>query len=115
MGYNTTLMLLNDALHDIEKDPERFVKELIKGVRDGGYNGNSVQVMPTAHADEPRLYHTSCNKILDLSPWSRETMECATSDREPQRDMVDAAIKTAEHQLRQLKAKIAEERAKLEL
>jgi len=28
MGFNTTVLILNDRLSDIEKDPEKFVKEL---------------------------------------------------------------------------------------
>ena len=114
MGYNTTMMVLNDSLHDIEKNPERFVKQIVDGIHEGGYNGNHVQVMPTAHADTPRLYHTHANMMLDLSPWSHKTMEYATSDREHLRDMVDAAIQNAEYYLKKLKERILEERTKLE-
>jgi hypothetical protein len=59
MGYNSTVLVLNDRLGEIERDPEGFVKEMItaihrKGSRDEEmdfYPGQS-SVIHCAHADE---------------------------------------------------------------
>lgn len=72
MGYNTTIMVLNDRWGEIEKDPARFVKDLTPfinaGVRErrtaGREIGQSVQneflfaqtqVIDVAHADATQV------------------------------------------------------------
>jgi len=59
MGMNTTVVVLNDALHQIENDPE-FGKNLAQAIRGNGYGDGSVrggnhinaaQVVETHHAD----------------------------------------------------------------
>ena len=66
MGYNTTILVLNDALDVIEKDPE-FGKKLCDVIRKvgNGRNGpinvpvgnhaNPVTVIETHHADQTAL------------------------------------------------------------
>ncbi len=63
MGYNTTVVILNDALDQLEKDPD-FGKKLAAAIRHlavvphgqtitvpVGNHGNPVEVIETHHAD----------------------------------------------------------------
>jgi hypothetical protein len=69
MGYNTTILVLNDALTHIENDPD-FGKKLCKAIRELGVMGgmrrgpinvpvgghaNPVTVIETHHADQTAL------------------------------------------------------------
>lgn len=64
MGFNTTLLIRNDALAHIESNPEEFVKNLSNamatlGYQKGSMNGNipcgshcnAAQVITNTHAD----------------------------------------------------------------
>jgi hypothetical protein len=70
-------MILNDRLSEIERDPERFVREI-------GYNlgGGEIMaqttVLPTRHADEFRLYVSQGNLITEMSPYSEDTEDMIT-------------------------------------
>ena len=66
MGYNTTLVIMNDALHEIEKDQNfgKAVAEAIKsngGQREGridissGNHCNAAHVVETHHADSTAI------------------------------------------------------------
>lgn len=59
MGFNTTVVILNDALHEIEADPE-FGKKLGAAIRElsptpiwvaAGHHGNAAVVVESHHAD----------------------------------------------------------------
>lgn len=64
MGYNTTIMLINDALDQIETDP-MFAKNLVRGCQQvirgepitisAGNHGNAAMVIETHHADGTSL------------------------------------------------------------
>jgi methyl coenzyme M reductase subunit C-like uncharacterized protein (methanogenesis marker protein 7) len=111
MGYNTTVLILNDSLDILEKHPQEFVDGIVRKMNTGGDIGvrghvNPAHVMPTAHADVFRLYCTQGNAITELSMWSNETMRMATDEREYlQRHVLDL-IDKAEHQLKDLKKAI---------
>lgn len=58
MGFNSTVLVLNDRLGEIERNPERFVKEMLAGINRSGYPDEQVDVytgqttvMSCAHAD----------------------------------------------------------------
>ena len=59
MGLNTTIVILNDALGYIKRDPAAFVKRLEQAIQEGakgqwipvGGHGNAAQVVETHHAD----------------------------------------------------------------
>ena len=40
MGLNTTVVILNDYLHDIENDPE-FGKKLSRAIKNSGFNDST--------------------------------------------------------------------------
>jgi hypothetical protein len=57
MGYNSTVLVLNDRLGEIEREPEKFVKEMLHAIQRSAmadqedfYPGQST-VMSCAHAD----------------------------------------------------------------
>ena len=69
MGYNTTVVVLNDAIGEIERDPE-FGKNLGAAIRDlhtsrrlgrgrvdvrAGCHGNAASVIESHHADETAI------------------------------------------------------------
>lgn len=68
MGFNTAVMVLNDCLHEIEKDSE-FGKKLSDEVRDAysrrGNDGwhNSFSVLPSQHADWDQLVVIGQNRM----------------------------------------------------
>lgn len=37
MGFNTTVLILNDQLSDIEREPEKFVRELVRAIAEGKF------------------------------------------------------------------------------
>lgn len=81
MGYNTAVVILNDHLSDIEKDPA-FGKKLSDEQREAfsrrpGYRGwqNSFAVLPSEHADTDQLVVVGGNMIRrakDLKPAEAE-------------------------------------------
>lgn len=80
MGFNTTVLILNDAWDQIKKHPEEFVAGIDKMMRRGGTFGvgnhcNPVQVLRSEHADHFRLYASHGNQITELSPWEPKTKE----------------------------------------
>lgn len=77
VGYNTTIMLLNDALGDIERDGEDFARQLVNTVHRSVRGdkeeftlyagGHSVgYLMPTAHADVQRVYTSHGNWLWEV-------------------------------------------------
>lgn len=96
MGFNTTVLILNDAWHVIKENPEEFVAGIGAKMNYGGTVGvgnyaNPVQVIESRHADEFRLYASHGNQITELSKWSKATQE--TMRRFP--DHIRADISTA--------------------
>jgi hypothetical protein len=68
MGYMTTITILNDDWHDMEKNPKKMIENISLGMNGVGmfnehdnkhihsYMGNCLQVATSHHADQPRLY-----------------------------------------------------------
>lgn len=59
MGFNSTVLVLNDRLGEIEREPEKFVREMLSGIQRSGYPDEQVDfypgqstVMSCAHADQ---------------------------------------------------------------
>lgn len=110
MGYNTTVFILNDALHELEKHPEEFVQGIAHKMNDGGTVGvgnhcNPVEVMPTQHADVPRLYFSHQNWMSELSPYNKQTMDYIREGGW-RADLIKNKVKQAEQILRDLKKAI---------
>lgn len=82
MGYNTTVLILNDCLGEIEKNPEQFVKGIIRQMNVGGtfavgHCGNPVDVKRTAHADVLRVYVSHGNWLSEMSEYATEEIDKA--------------------------------------
>jgi hypothetical protein len=71
MGFNTTVVILNDTLHDIERDPN-FGKHLSDAVltkgqsKDRVYCPHQVRIVETHHADDKHLIAVGGNTGVDL-------------------------------------------------
>ena len=79
MGYNTTILIINDALDTLEDNPKEFVKNMTQAIHAGrtqsipvGNHCNPVQVMKTEHADVPRLYFSQANLITEFNSYEFE-------------------------------------------
>jgi hypothetical protein len=59
MGYNTTVVVMNDALSAIEQDPE-FGKRLARAIRDA-FGGDRVDV--PAHGE--RMIHCNAATVIE--------------------------------------------------
>jgi len=58
MGFNSTILVLNDRLSEIERSPQQFVRNMIAGIMRSGYPDAQVDfspgqstVMSCEHAD----------------------------------------------------------------
>jgi hypothetical protein len=112
MGYNTTLMILNDRLGDFEKNPKSLVDAVREEMGDGSPRWSSgVHVMKTAHADVPRLYFTHRNSITELSQFAKDTLDLAVNGQDFQQRIIDSEIAEARLMLDNLEARIAKMRA----
>ena len=82
MGFNTTILILNDGLDELQKHPQEFVDRLVEQIQRGeegdipvGNFCNPVHVMKTAHADIPRIYVTHGNSIIDIDETPRKGID----------------------------------------
>lgn len=79
MGWNTTLMVLNDRWHEAVNNPILFVESIEMAMR-SGTNSEAVfqtQVMKSHHADDAHLYLVGGNLITDLYTASAGDVACA--------------------------------------
>lgn len=83
MGYLTTIVIHNDALHEFEKDPKKFGEAVFECIRkanrsgkmeDIGFNGycNYISAHPSRHADDETVYLHSGNTSFNLNPWNND-------------------------------------------
>lgn len=59
MGFNTTVVVMNDSLHAIACDPE-FGKNLVHAIT-GAINGQKVDVPARRYNEEGKVVSVSCN------------------------------------------------------
>lgn len=73
MGYNTTLMVLNDRWHEVFNNPLLFVESVEEEMRKGGGEAAfQTTVMPMCHADDVQLYFAQGNLMTHF--WMPETV-----------------------------------------
>lgn len=90
MGFNTAMIVRNDFLHEIEKDPE-FGKKVAYAVRANGdprfhdHHGQSFDVLQSQHADYVQVVAISGNTIR----WLGSGGNWKASDEEVLRRLVD--------------------------
>ena len=73
MGYNSTVLVLNDRLSEIESNPEEFVKEMLNTIygigcsdKSGDFYPGQSTVMSCAHADTVTVLAVggNCSTVL---------------------------------------------------
>lgn len=111
MGYNTAVLILNDALSEIETHPEQFTKGIcsaIMGWKDTdvpvGNHGNPVHVKRTEHADVLRVYVSHGNWLSDMSPYAAD-IESARGNEHVRQELLrrcDAAAQLIEQTKKEL-------------
>lgn len=68
MGYNTALMVRNDALAQIEGDPD-FGKKLVAAIRERQVAGRPVEVPASGHANAAQVietYHADQTAVVTI-------------------------------------------------
>ncbi len=80
MGYNSTILILNDRLHEIENDPE-FGKKVANAIRSHHYRDDrqpyitgQTTVIDVAHADVMQILAVggNCGRVIGYSGWTSE-------------------------------------------
>lgn len=71
MGFNTSLMICNDGIDQLERHPDEFVAGLVQHYHRGGTfgvgnHGNMVQVHAADHADATQLIAVGGNYSTKL-------------------------------------------------
>jgi hypothetical protein len=74
MGFNTPILVLNDALGQIGDNPEEFTEAVISmaknrepTVESVGNHVNPVSSVGAAHADQLRILYSKGNRMVDLN------------------------------------------------
>jgi len=86
VGFNSTIIVMNDALHEIKEDPD-FGRKVYEGIskisrRNGFENirsgcfGNAATVIETHHADQQCVVSVGGNtaEILGYSHWRADAL-----------------------------------------
>lgn len=79
MGYNSTILILNDNLHEIENDPE-FGKKIAQAIRahntghDEPYITGQTTVLAVEHADTMQILAVggNCGRVIGYSGYSSD-------------------------------------------
>ena len=82
MGYNTAILILNDALGELENNPAEFCEKLITAISSFkettisvGCHCNPVQVMQTQHADDFKVYTIQGNLMIDMTEYNQSLLD----------------------------------------
>jgi hypothetical protein len=88
MGYNSVLVVLNDRLHEIERDPE-FGKKVANAIRHFSrsdpermpYITGQTQVINVEHADTAQVIRVgaNCGRVIGVGYWQRTDEELVAS------------------------------------
>jgi len=71
MGFNTAILIINDGLGDIERNPQQFVNGITEHLHRGGSfavgsHCNPVEVVPSEHADFTQLISVGGNMAVKV-------------------------------------------------
>ena len=75
MGYQTTIMFLNDAYSNIKENPEQVIENILDAMNNTheqsktysiGCFANPMEAIKTVHADIPRIYMTWRNMFIEI-------------------------------------------------
>lgn len=70
MGFMTEISVLNDRLSEIERDPVRFVADIVRATNHGGdrYYIGQTTIHPSHHADTAHVYLAARNSFTEMYP-----------------------------------------------
>jgi hypothetical protein len=80
MGYQTTIMFLNDSYSDIKEHPKQVIENILDAMSNTheksktysiGNFCNPMEAKRSEHADIPRLYLTHCNSFVEYG-WNND-------------------------------------------
>jgi hypothetical protein len=118
MGFLTTVIIHNDALHTFEKHPKEFAEAIFKGIDDANYkhkqvsvsfvNGcaNYIHVHPSRHADDVTVYLHYGNCVANLHGFSEDFDSLVNNNPTLAQTVVDRAkdvLKTAQKRINDIK------------
>lgn len=106
MGFNTVIMVLNDAWHQVRENPEKFVEDIQSkmNMEEPFYGdkyvhfGNEVQVDQTFHASDSHLYLAGGNWLMPLDEHEIEILMARD-----QYDLIERQIEQAQKMLDEVK------------
>lgn len=106
MGFLTTVLIRNDALHTIMEHQQEFCDGIEQAIQAGeartvslGGHCNPVEVKATRHADAPSIYVHMGNTLSEMSKYSKETRWLMREHPVFFKEMLDYL----EHEVRELK------------
>jgi hypothetical protein len=98
MGYLTTIVIHNDALHSFKKDPKTFGEAVFKAMEKANFEhkeasapcqgyANYINAHPSRHADDETVYiHTGT--VFQLNEYSEDFKELAKRDVKLTKDLI---------------------------
>lgn len=102
MGYLTTITIRNDALDQIERNPEEFVENLMDAIWEKeareircGNHGNAAIVQKSRHADDWAIYVHAGNTVTHVSAWDEKSEHFAKVNPQFFKGMVDYLLDQA--------------------
>jgi hypothetical protein len=102
MGYLTTIVIHNDAMHSFKQDPKGFGEAILKGIEDAnrehreadvGFKGycNYITVHPSRHADDETVYVHTGNTLFQVNECCEDFQELARRDVKLAKDFIRRA------------------------
>lgn len=107
MGYNTTLVVYNDALDQIAKDPE-FGKKLANAISRVGAYGEPVDVSAGNHANAARViesHHADTSTIVAIGGNDGTVIASSFGWNHDTLDWQERVLKARLNEIRELKKK----------
>lgn len=106
MGFLTTVLIRNNALHEIVTHPTEFCDGIEQAIQAGeartvslGDYCNPVEVKATRHADAPSIYVHMGNTLSEMSQYSKETQRLMRE----RPDFFKEMLEYLEYEVRELK------------
>jgi len=102
MGYLTTIVVHNDALHQFKKDPKAFAEAVFKAMEEAnrthkeasapcGPYANYINSHPSRHADDETVYVHTGNMVFQLNANCEDFTTLAKRDEKLTKDLISRA------------------------
>lgn len=86
MGFLTTILISNDALHSFEQHPKEFAEAIFDGINRAQYERkvvfcpcqsyvNYIKVHPSRHADDHTFYLHYGNTLFNMDSYGKDFIE----------------------------------------